>query len=348
MDLHKQQFGRRAVLRSGAALACVFLAGCSNGGGSENAAGTSSAGGTKGATTGAGTERKTIRIGFSPTIVQPQALLGAASGAYKTVLPSADVSFKEFVAGPEVVENIRGGVIDIGCSGPFPAMKAYLKAADIVLLCGAASGGIEVMVAGQGPIQSVKDLKGKVIGVNQLGSNVETLVKYQVLQAGLSPESDVKFIQVKPAEQAEALQRGEVAAVAAPAPWPSSVQINAKARPLLNWKSIYEGGNYLAGSFYASKKWVEANPELARGFIAATKKMTGDLNADRAKADAQVLAAWEKVSKKTLEPDVAKAAFQTIRYTTDASEAGLQKFADVNFELGVIKQKPDVKGFVWK
>ena len=343
MDLHKQQLGRRAVLKSGAVLACVLLAGCSNGG-SENASG-SGGGASTGSTGGA---KKTITIGFNPTIAQPQALLGAASDAYKSALPGAEVSFKDFAAGPEVVENLRGGVIDIGCSGPFPAMKAYLKAGDVVLLCGAATGGTELMVAGQGPIKSVKDLKGKVIGVNQIGSTVETMVKYQVLKAGLSPESDVKFIEVKPAEQAEALSRGDVAAVAAPAPWPSFVRLNAKARPLLDWKAIYEGGNYLAGSFYATKKWVEANPELARQFIAATKKMTDELNADRAKADTQVLAAWEKVTKKTLEPDVAKAAFQTIKYTTDASEASLQKFADVNFELGVIKQKPDVKGFVWK
>jgi NitT/TauT family transport system substrate-binding protein len=174
------------------------------------------------------------------------------------------------------------------------------------------------------------------------------MVRYQILKAGLKPETDVKFIEVKPAEQADALERGDVAAVAAPAPWPSFVQITAKAKPLLDWKQLYENGNYLAGSFYATKKWVEANPELARQFVEATKKMTADLNADRAKADTQVLAAWEKISKKTLQPEVAKAAFQTIKYTTDASEEGLQKFADINFELGVIKQKPDVKGFVWK
>ena len=344
MNSDKQQFGRRAVLKLGAALACVLLAGCSNNsGGSENGAGSSG-----GAGAGAGGAKKTITIGFNPTIAQPQALLGAANDAYKSALPSADVSFKDFAAGPEVVENLRGGVIDIGCSGPFPAMKAYLKAGDVVLLCGAATGGTELMVKGDGPIKSVKDLKGQVIGVNQIGSTVETMVKYQVLKAGLKPESDVKFIEVKPAEQAEALKRGDVSAVAAPAPWPSFVRLNGGARPLLDWKAIYENGNYLAGSFYATKKWVEANPELAREFVAATKKMTDELNADRAKADAQVLAAWEKVSKKTLKPEVAKAAFGTIRYTTDASEEGLQKFADVNFELGVIKQKPDVKGFVWK
>jgi NitT/TauT family transport system substrate-binding protein len=228
-------------------------------------------------------------------------------------------------------------------------MKAYLKAGDIVLLCGAATGGTELMVQASSPIKSVKDLKGKVVGVNQAGSTVETMVRYQVVQAGLKPEEDVRFIEVKPAEQAAALQSGDVAAVAAPAPWPSFVQINAKARPLLNWKQIYADGKYLSGSFYATKKWVEANPKLARQFVAATKKITDELNANRAKGDAQVLAAWEKVTRKTLKPEVARAAFKTIQYTTEASEAGLQKFADINFELGVLKgDKPQVQGFVWK
>ncbi len=334
MSLHRQLAGRRAVLGMGAALACALFAGCSNNSNSNSS--------------GSGTGGKAISVGFNPTIAQPQALLGAADGAYAKALPGVATSFKDFAAGPEIVENLRGGVIDIGCSGPFPALKAYLKAGDVVLLCGAASGGTQLMVQGDGPVKSVQDLKGKRIGVNQLGSTVETMVRYQVLKAGLKPETDVQFIEVKPAEQANALTKGDVAAVAAPAPWPSLVQLTAKARPLLDSKAIYENGNYLAGSFYAMKKWVQANPELARQFIAATTKMTAELNANRAQSDAQVLAAWEKVTKKKLQPAVAKAAFATIKYTTEADEAALQKLADVNFQLGVLKQKPDVKGFVWK
>ncbi len=338
MNRHTQQFRRRTALKMATSLACTLLAGCSN---NSNAGSNASSGGS-------GAQARTLTIGFNPTIVQPQALLGVANDAYKAALPGVTTSFKRYEAGPEVVENLRAGVIDIGCSGPFPAMKAYLKAGDVVLLCGAASGGTQLMVKGDSPIKSVADLKGKVIGINQLGSTVETMVRYQVLRAGLKPATDVTFTQVKPAEQADALTKGDVAAVAAPAPWPSFVQINAKARPLLDWKAIYEGGSYLSGSFYATKNWVQANPELARQFVAATKKMTDGLNANRARGDAQVLAAWEKVTRKTLKPEVAKAAFSTIQYTTEANEAGLQKFADVNFQLGVIKQKPDVKGFVWK
>lgn len=329
---------RRALLKTGAAFACVFLAGCSNNAGGES---TSAEGGTGGAA------RKKITLGYNPVIAQPQALVGVANGDYAKALSDVTFSGKEFGAGPAVLEALRGGTIDIGCSGPFPAIKAFAKEGDVVLLCGAATGGTELSVKDPA-IKSVRDLKGKTIGVNQLGSTVETMVRYQVLKAGLKPETDVKFIKVDPAEQAEALESGDVQAVAAPAPWPSFVQINAGARPLLDSKAIYENGNYLSGSFFATKKWVEANPELARQFVAATQKVTDALNADRAKGDAQVLAAWEKVSKKTLDPKVAKKAFGTIVYTTAANEARMQKFADINHELGVLKQKPDLKGFVWK
>jgi NitT/TauT family transport system substrate-binding protein len=291
---------------------------------------------------------KEITIGYNPVIAQPQPLVGLQTGAYAKELTGVSVNGREYDAGPAVLEALRAGAIQIGVSGPFPAVKAYAKEGDVVLLCGAAAGGTELMVAKNGPIKSVKDLKGKVIGVNQPGSTVEAMVRYQLVQAGLSPDKDVKLIEVKPAEQADALKRGDVDAVAAPAPWPSDVLINGNGRPLLDWKQIYGNGKYLAGSFYTMKKFANENPEFIQKFIAATRKITNDLNKDRSKGDAQVLAAWSKVTGKTLKPEVAKAAFKTMTYTTAADEAALQRFADVNFQVGLLKKKADLKGFVWQ
>ena len=218
----------------------------------------------------------------------------------------------------------------------------------MVLLCGAASGGTQLMVAKNSPIKSLKDLKGKIIGVNQLGSTVEAMVRYNLLKAGLKPDSDVRLVEVKPAEQAEALKSGEVQAVAAPAPWPSDVELNGNGRALLDWKQIYEGGNYLSGSIYTTKKFADEHAEFIAKFVEANKRITNELNKDRAKGDARVLDAWSKATSKKLDAKVAKAAFATIKYTMEANETGMQKFADINYELGLLKQKANLKGFVYQ
>jgi len=291
---------------------------------------------------------KKLTIGYNPTIAQPQVLVGLLKGRYAQQMPGVSVNGRVYDAGPAVLEALRSGVVQIACSGPFPALKAFAKEGDVVLLCGTATGGTQLMVSKNSPIKKVADLKGKVIGVNQLGSTVEAMVAYQVLKAGLKPEEDVKFVEIKPGEQAEVLKGGEVHAVAAPAPWPSHVQFNGNARALLDWKQIYNDGAYLSGSFFTTKKFAQENPEFIKSFLKATQKITDDLNKDRKKADAEVLDSWQTATTKTLDPTVAKAAFSTILYTTKANEEALQKFADINYELGMLRKKPDLKGFVWK
>ena len=289
-----------------------------------------------------------VTVGYTPTIVLPQPLVGTEEGEYAKKMPGIQFDRKLFNAGSGVVEALRAGTIDIGWSGPYPAIKAFAKAGDIVLLANAATGGTELSVLNSSPIKTVKDLKGKVIGVNQPGSTVDAFVRHNLLKAGLNPEKDVRIIEVAPGEQAAALQSGTVAAVAAPAPWPSQAAVVANARPLLSWKQILADGNYSSGCAYTTKKFADANPEFIKQFLAAHKEITDELNKDRAKADARVLAAWSKVSKKILKPEVAKKAFATIKFTDAPDGKDLQNQADIALETGGLKKKADLTGFVYE
>jgi aliphatic sulfonates family ABC transporter substrate-binding protein len=289
---------------------------------------------------------KKVTIGFNPTIAQPQPLLGFVKGEYQKRMPGVKFEFKAYRAGPAIKEALRSGVIDIGCSGIYPPLKAYAKDGDMVLLAGAATGGTELMVGKNSPIKSLADLKGKVVGVNQLGSTVDTMVRYNLIRAGLTPDKDVRIIPVEPAGQAEELERGDVVAVAAPAPWPSVVRA-AGGRPLLDWKKILDNGNYLAGSIFTMKKFAEGNDAFIKQFVKMNQDITDEINKDRTKADAEILAAWSKVSNKTLPPAVAKAAFATMQYTMEANPKDLQRFADIAFETGALKEKADLSGFVY-
>lgn len=321
-------------------LGTLAVAGCGNNGGSTDST-------TGGNPAPASTALTTVNIGYNPTIVQPQPLLGVA-GEYGRLVPGVAFTGQVYQAGPAVLEALRSGKIDIACSGVYPAMKAYIKEKDIVLLCGAATGGTQLMVPKASPYKTVADLKGKAVGVNQLGSTVDAQLRYNLVQAGLVPDKDVKIIKVEPGDQANALQGGELAAVAAPAPWPSVTATKANARPLLDSKAFFNNGNYLSGSIYTTKKFADAHPDFIKSFIEANAKITERLNKDRVKGDADVYAAWSKVTKKTLPDAVAKDAFSTIIYTSDVDAKALQDFADIANKVGVLKEKADLSGFVYK
>lgn len=333
--------GRRTTLAAALAASLTALAGCS--GGDAGSGGT-----TAGASGNASAPKITkVTIGYNPTISLPQALLGVNEGEFKKRVPGVAFSGKVYAGGADVVEALRAGVVDIGYSGPFPPLKAFLKASDVVLLAGAAQGGTELMVSKTAPFKSVQDLKGKVIGVNTLGSTADAMVRFNLLNAGLNPDRDVRIVRIEPGEQAEALKGGEVAAVAAPAPWPSVVAINGNARPLLNWKQILDNGAYLTGVLFTTKKFAEANPDFIKQFVAAHRAITDELNKDRAKGDARVLAAWSKLTRKTLNPQAAKAAFATIRLTNEAPQKSFERDMDVALKVGFLRKKGDLSSFVY-
>jgi NitT/TauT family transport system substrate-binding protein len=302
-----------------------------------------------GAATGQGAqpERKELRIGYLPNIVLPQPLIGLVKGGFEKQVPGVKFSGQAFPAGPAVLEALRAGTIDIAYTGPYPPMNAFLKDRDVVLLVGAATGGTELLVSKASSIKTVADLKGKVVGINQLGSTVDVIVRYNLIEAGLVPDKDVRLIEVPPAEQAEALKRNEVAAVASPAPWPSYIVKNGNGRPLLNWHKIFDGGNYLQGVGFTTRKFAQANPNLVAAFVKAHRAITTDLNKNRAKGDKEVLDAWSQVTKRTLDPAVASAAFASIKYTNSADVKSFERLADVTFQAGILRQKGSFDGFLY-
>lgn len=299
--------------------------------------------------------KKTVRVGYLANIVMPQPLVGIVNGEFEKLVPGVEFTGQDFPAGPAVLEQLRAGAIDIAYTGPYPPLKAFAKNKDIVLLAGAAKGGTALLVAKNSPIKSVKDLKGKIVGVNQTGSTVDAMVRYQLLRAGLNPTSaisnpakDVRIIEVQPAEQAAALQGGEVAAVAAPAPWPSVVVRQGSGRVLLNARNILDKGNYLSAVVFTTKKYADENPQLIAQFVAAHKAITNRLNRNREQGDAQVLAAWSKITGKTLEPEVAKGAFGTIEFTSNVDIKSLRRDLRILTQVGFSKDESDLNGFLWK
>jgi NitT/TauT family transport system substrate-binding protein len=298
--------------------------------------------------TGAAQNRpQELRIGYLPNIVIPQPLVGFEGGAFARLLPGVALTGRAYPAGPAVLEALRAGALDIAYTGPYPPMTAFMKEKDVVLLAGAARGGTELVVAAKSPVKTVADLKGKVVGVNQFGSTVDAMVRFNLAKAGLSPDRDVRLIEVPPAEQADALKRGEVAAVAAPAPWPSYVVKNAGGRALLNWRTILDNGDYLQGVAFTTRKFAEANPDLVRRFVAAHTQVTNELNKDRARGDAQVLAAWSKATRRTLDPAVSRAAFASIKYTSKADLNDFERLADLTYQAGILREKGSLEGFLY-
>ena len=100
--------------------------------------------------------------------------------------PQTKISWVEFPAGPQMLEALNIGSIDLGSTGDIPPIFAQLTGADLGLR-GRRAAQTEaevILVPKNSPIQSVAQLKGHKVAF-QKGSSAHNLLLRALQQAGL-------------------------------------------------------------------------------------------------------------------------------------------------------------------
>ena len=106
------------------------------------------------------------------------------------------------------------GKIDVAPIATPRVLEADLAGADLVVLAHTMPSVIHAMMARQ-EIRRPEDLKGKRIGISNVGSLTDFLVRHILRQKGLNPERDVTLVQIgDDAERLTALSHGRVDAAA--------------------------------------------------------------------------------------------------------------------------------------
>ena len=120
------------------------------------------------------------------------------------------VRWVEFPAGPQMLEGLNVGSIDLAATGDAPPAFAQAAQADLVYLAHSpANPKTEaIVVPEQSAIHSVADLKGKRVGLNK-GSDVNYLLVAALEKAGLSYK-DITPVYLPPADARAAFQRGAI------------------------------------------------------------------------------------------------------------------------------------------
>ena len=128
----------------------------------------------------------------------------------KEIAPKCGIKVEErvFAKGLDVMQAIIAGEIDVGTTASEAAISGRAGNAPIYVVAGFAKGGAR-LVAGQGTnIKTVKDLKGKKVGVTR-GGIQEVLLMAELQKAGLTadaaPGKDVQLVFLAYADLNQAL-----------------------------------------------------------------------------------------------------------------------------------------------
>lgn len=252
------------------------------------------------------------------------------------------VQWSEFPGGPQLLEALNAGKIDLGHTGEAPPIFAQAAGAPLVYLAHEPSSpkSEAILVPSDSSIRSVKDLKGKKVALNK-GSNVHYLLVKQLEKAGLHYQ-DIQPVYLPPADARAAFARKSVDAWVIWDPYFAAAETSARARILADGTATVFNHEF----YLASRSFAEKHPNLVQGLLDELR--TADAWAQQnQQAVARLLAPQMGIDVPSLERAAARRAYG-VQPMTDQVVAEQQKIADTFFQLGLIPKKIQVKDAIWQ
>jgi NitT/TauT family transport system substrate-binding protein len=188
-----------------------------------------------------------------------------------------DVEISDFAGGAKALQALVGGSADVvaGAYEHTINMQSRNQFIESIVLMGRAPQiAIGVSNKTMPNYKSVKDLKGKKIGVSAPGSSTNMVASLVLSRAGLKP-SDVSFVGVGTSSGALAAMRsGQIDAMSNTDPvmtmleQKGDVKIISDTRTLKGTQEVF-GGPMPAACLYASADFVKANPNTCQALANA-------------------------------------------------------------------------------
>jgi NitT/TauT family transport system substrate-binding protein len=253
----------------------------------------------------------------------------------KEIAPKCGIKVEErvFAKGLDVMQAIIAGEIDVGTTASEAAISGRAGNAPIYVVAGFAKGGAR-LVAGQGTnIKSVKDLKGKKVGVTR-GGIQEVLLMAELQKAGLSadaaPGKDVQLVFLAYADLNQALLGKNIDAMMQSEPQSSQAINKGFGTEIIKPYDTPIGEPVrtmvMTEKFYTTKR------PLAEKFMRCFVQATSTFIKDPALAEKYVR---ENVFKGQITSDDFRDAMDNAEYTYDITPEHIQVTTDIMYKTGV-------------
>jgi NitT/TauT family transport system substrate-binding protein len=331
----------RLLLTAAAAVcAAMVLAAC--GGGSGTASPSGRAGGTA-ATAPATSQTSPVKIGYFPNVTHAPALVADVEGLFTARIGAGKVTTRSFNAGPDMVQALFSGSLDIAYLGPNPTITAYTQsqAAAVRVIAGAASGGAALVVRPR--ITSPEQLKGTTLATPQLGNTQDVALRYWLSTQGLTsdPEGggDVKIRPQKNAAALQAYVSGKLDGAWVPEPYATQFLAQG-AQVLVDERTLWPEGRFVTTNIVVRTTFLAEHPETVRAFLEADLDALDLITRDPAKAQQDVIDKIGKLTGQTLAAATVAAAWNKLTFTADPLAATLKQSAAHAATVSLLPNKP--------
>ncbi len=218
-------------------------------------------------TTPAPTQPVSITIGLpnsTPSFANSDVAVAQAEGYFAK--EGLDVHVDNLSSGVPVVQGVIGGSLDIGASSIEPVVNAASQGAAVQII-GSYANKLTVSMVTPDSIASPAQLRGKRLGIQQVGAFREVMTRMIIEGAGLTT-SDVIYVPSSSSAYVSELLTGTVqSAVLQEEQVLKVLSKDSKLHVLVNLASAHP--DYFYGAYVVSKSWLASNQSTAEKFLTA-------------------------------------------------------------------------------
>lgn len=250
------------------------------------------------------------------------------------------VDLKIFAKGPDVMQAILAGELDVGATASEAAISGRGNGAQVYIVGGFARGGARLLATPESGIKSAADLKGKKVGVTR-GSIQEVLLAAEMGKVGLTPK-DLTLIYLGYPDLNQALLQKQVDAIMQTEP--QSAQAISRGFGVEVLKPYDTPVGSPIRTLVMSEKFYKEKPEAAKKFMACFVKAQKAFIDDPRLAEKFVT---QDVFKGQLTGEEFQEALANSPYTIEMSADHIQKTTDVMQKYGIGKMSVPAKAEDW-
>jgi sulfonate transport system substrate-binding protein len=281
-----------------------------------------------------------LRVGFQKGSIN--LVLLKQRGTLEQRLPRTRVSWVEFPAGPQLLEALAVGGIDIGATGDTPPVFAQAAGKDL-LYVGAEPpkpDASAILVRPDSPIRTLAELKGRKVAL-QKGSSAHFLL-VRALQKAQLQWSDIQAVYLPPADARAAFEKGAIDAWVIWDPYYAAAEIAGNTRVLATSRGLTNNNSV----YLASPAFARQHAEALRQVFASLTEAQAWGRANRIEA-AQRVADFTGLSLATVHRVLARRPPSPVGPITPEIVADQQRVADAFTALQLIPKKINVAEAVW-
>ncbi|GAA6624025.1 aliphatic sulfonate ABC transporter substrate-binding protein [Scytonema sp. NUACC26] len=251
------------------------------------------------------------------------------------------LEWPEFAAGPQQLEALNAGGLDIASTAESPPVFAQAAGTPLVYLAttSANARSVSLVVPVNSPIKSVKDLKGKKVAFQKASIGHYLLLK--ALEKNGFKLSDVESVYLPPPDANIAFNQGKVDAWFIWEPFVTRNVQQKVGRVLIDGSNLRDTGNF----YSTTKQFYKNNPQVIKVFLEELQKAE-NWGKKYPKETAKLLTTATQLDVPTLEKMHGKYDWD-LRPITEKVIKKQQEVADKWYSLGLIPRKVNVRdGFL--